>query len=899
MGQEVKIMSWDLYLGADATIILGTTPEQVPPVATEIYRQVQATNFPERAKAIAEQISKKNPDFICLQEAVIWQLLSPPGFKPEIHFEYDFLKILLEELKSRGLNYEAISTNQNLDIEVPASTGFILHFTDRNIILARKHSDFTISNTKSGQYQAIFLAPIGGQSIPIPRGWASVDVKIDKKKFRLLTTHLDHDSETVRDQQAVELIQLTNAADIPQILTGDFQFDANSSPSPSPYLLFLNAGFEDAWKVTGEGPGFTCCQDVDVLNLVSELNTRPDLILFRGDLDVKKIDLVGESQNDRTSNALWPSTSAGLVADFKFSEKKKQKKNVFDYIVIGAGTAGGVVAKKLTDDLQTSVLVLESGINSTATLSDPNILNTIFLASDNKFASNLLSRLESKLGRQLVTVNGRVIGGSSEVNDMYAVRGSRELYDEWAAISGNDQWNYNHVRSLFIENETYTGMTDMPNERGKMGPIFIRQQHIPPEPNGLIQRLTDATAGVLGIPIVEDYNDGVRDCTFYKGQYIQKEEGEKITRSSTATGYLNESIVTQGNEFQPDEFGVGKRKLTIFAKTTVNKVLFKKKKGHMIAMGVEYVKDGVSHKSFARKGVIVSAGFFSPLILQRSGIGNPADLINAGITPLIENPNVGYNLQTQAYAGLGVEVDTSQIIPIVVADPNQPLILGAFKAEHKDSLEGRRLQILGAPAPLFIPASDVASNGWELDLNKPTNIMSFGLIDLNPRSKGTIMASHSDPEALPSFSFDPLLRENDLDFLVDQYINMYNIIQKAKSEGNSGIREVVYPPEDIFKTMDRNKLKDFVRASYSNFFHYGGQCKMGNSIQNGVVNGFLDVFGTTNLKVADLSIAPILPDGNTSIPAQMIGLNAAQFIQSNTHPYVLDDEDFEEFESSN
>jgi endonuclease/exonuclease/phosphatase family metal-dependent hydrolase len=231
MGQEVKIMSWDLYLGADATIILGTTPEQVPQVATEIYRQVQATNFPERAKEIAKQISKKNPDFICLQEAVIWQILSPPGFEPVIHFEYDFLKILLEELKSRGLKYEAIVINQNLDIEVPASTGFILHFMDRNIILARKHSDFTISNTKSGQYQAIFLAPIGGQSIPIPRGWASVDVKIDGKKFRLLTTHLDHDSEIVRDLQAVELIQLTSAADLSLILTGDFQFDANSSPA--------------------------------------------------------------------------------------------------------------------------------------------------------------------------------------------------------------------------------------------------------------------------------------------------------------------------------------------------------------------------------------------------------------------------------------------------------------------------------------------------------------------------------------------------------------------------------------------------------------------------------------------------------------------------------------------
>jgi choline dehydrogenase len=96
---------------------------------------------------------------------------------------------------------------------------------------------------------------------------------------------------------------------------------------------------------------------------------------------------------------------------------------------------------------------------------------------------------------------------------------------------------------------------------------------------------------------------------------------------------------------------------------------------------------------------------------------------------------------------------------------------------------------------------------------------------------------------------------------------------------------VVFPPEQIFTMTDeaekRKQLGNFVRASYSNFFHYGGQCKMGRNIQEGVVNGFLSVFGTKNLKVADLSIAPVLPDGNTSLPAQMIGLNAVRFIRRN------------------
>jgi choline dehydrogenase len=99
-----------------------------------------------------------------------------------------------------------------------------------------------------------------------------------------------------------------------------------------------------------------------------------------------------------------------------------------------------------------------------------------------------------------------------------------------------------------------------------------------------------------------------------------------------------------------------------------------------------------------------------------------------------------------------------------------------------------------------------------------------------------------------------------------------------------GIYKVVFPPENIFKLTDENKkrklLADYAGASYTNVEHFGGQCKMGRNIQEGVVNGFLNVFGTKNLKVADLSIAPILPDGNPYNPAQMIGLNAVRFISS-------------------
>ena len=582
-----------------------------------------------------------------------------------------------------------------------------------------------------------------------------------------------------------------------------------------------------------------------------------------------------------------------MSKDKKKGKEKDNEKLQFDYIIIGAGTAGGVIAKELTDDKKTSVLVLEAGTNMEN--SSPSIEVADLRANDNKLSFNMLSKTEDNIGRQLRLRNGRVIGGSSHHNLMAAVRGSSELYNEWASLVGN-QWSYENIRSLFIKNETYTGDTQSPSERGTGGPIFIRQQIIPN--NGLVQTLVEATSDVLGIPIVEDYNTGIKDCTFLKGQITQQEVNNMFVRSSTATGYLNAQIVTQGDEFHPNEFGVWKRRLVIFAKTTVNNILFQQKKGVYTAVGVEFVKDGVTKRSFSRKGIVVSAGIFSSVILQRSGIGRSTDLVNAGITPLIESPNVGHNFQTQYFVGMGVEVETTRLLQVLTADPS-PLAFGAF---NQGDGPGRRLQLLGLPVSLLLPNQEVIANRWQFNPAQPSNVMSIAIADLNPKSRGTILAAHSDPEANPSIEFNPLANTDDLNYVVDQYIETFNIIEKAREIDPDGLYKVVYPPENIFHIVDEQKkrslLSDYARASYTNLDHFGGQCKMGTSIQDGVVDGFLNVFGVKNLKVADLSIAPILPDGNTSIPAQMIGLNAVRFIQNNYDSHVFETDELEESEES-
>jgi len=548
--------------------------------------------------------------------------------------------------------------------------------------------------------------------------------------------------------------------------------------------------------------------------------------------------------------------------------------NTFDYIIVGAGTSGGVIAKKLTDDKCVSVLVIEAGTNMEN--SSPSIIDADLVANDNKFSYNILSQTEEAIGRQSRLRNGRVIGGSSQHNFMQAVRGSKDFYDNLGTMFGS-QWGYNSVKPLFKKNETYTGNTEDENERGTKGPIFVRQQIIPPD--GIINTLTQALSDILGLPIVEDYNTGVGECTFLKQQYTQEEVGDGFVRSSTATGYLNKNIVTQSNEIESIEYGICGRKLVILTKSTVNKVIIEKRNNVKVAVGVEFSKNGICKKAYAKKGVILSAGIFSSAILQRSGIGKFEDLAKVGVKTLVYSPNVGYNLQSQFFAGMGVEVETSRLLSVLSVDP-LPLIMGAFQ---RDLLESRRLQLIGLPAPVLIPIQDVFINNWTLDVSKPTNVMSVAIVDLNPRSRGKIMISHSDPEAYPSIELNPLENVDDLNYMIEKYIDIFDVFMEARKLDPAGVYNVVYPSEDIFNLPDESEkrriLANYVRASYTNTDHYGGQCKMGNDISDGVVDGYLNVFGVENLKVADLSILPILPDGNTGIPAQMIGLNAVRFIK--------------------
>ncbi|WP_239627304.1 endonuclease/exonuclease/phosphatase family protein [Paenibacillus sp. H1-7] len=312
---KLTIMTWNIYFGAELSIAVGSTPEELPQRVTEIFRQFQATNFPVRAKAIADQIARKKPDIIGLQEAAIWQLLVPQNSKAAV--TYDFVSILLKELEKRGLHYQALAIVDTTDLTLPSSSGFNVRFLDRDVILVRKNSGLKFSNIQTKNFEAFLPVPVGGNVERLLFGWASVDVKICGKKFRLVNTHLQPVTplipETLQIQlaQANELLQGPGATELPLVFIGDF--NSNTDGNGPTYNLLVNSGFKDTWTIAGKGAGLTCCQDADVLNLISQLFVRIDLILFRGDFKVKKVEVIGEDQKDRTPTALWPSDHAGVV----------------------------------------------------------------------------------------------------------------------------------------------------------------------------------------------------------------------------------------------------------------------------------------------------------------------------------------------------------------------------------------------------------------------------------------------------------------------------------------------------------------------------------------------------------------------------------------------------------
>ena len=324
-------MTQNLYLGANlSSIFVATTPQEFVAAVGSAYNKIQASNFVERANSIVNEIKQTRPDLIGLQEVSLLRTQSPSDgpTTPANNVSLDYLQILIDALNVRGLKYQPLVVQTAFDSEVPGLiNGSLvdLRLTDREVILARAdNKDFTLSSTQGAQFAANFTltTPLG--SISIPRAWVSVDVTFDKgDKVRIVSTHLEpllHPrlSPIIQGLQADELLNGPGNTNLPVVFIGDFNSKADGTGTPT-YSKIIDAGFIDAWNIRGKGNGFSCCQAENLLNPISSLDERLDLVLFRGDFKVEDIELVGDSQNDRTVSGLWPSDHAGVVATLKLN----------------------------------------------------------------------------------------------------------------------------------------------------------------------------------------------------------------------------------------------------------------------------------------------------------------------------------------------------------------------------------------------------------------------------------------------------------------------------------------------------------------------------------------------------------------------------------------------------
>jgi choline dehydrogenase len=529
-----------------------------------------------------------------------------------------------------------------------------------------------------------------------------------------------------------------------------------------------------------------------------------------------------------------------------------------DYIIVGAGSAGCVLAERLTANGKHRVTVLEAGG------SDRRFFVMLPLGYGKLFydpAVNWLYKTEPDpglAGQRDHWPRGKVLGGSSSINAMVYIRGHRADYDEWAA-AGNPGWGWEDVLSAYKAMEdTEAGGDEF---RGKGGPLFVSANR-----TGLHPLVKDYVAACesAGLAHNPDFNGAVQE-----GAGIYQMTIHKARRNSAARAFLRPAMK------RPN--------CRVITNAMVTRVLIE----HGRAVGVEYVQGGQRRVLRAKAEVILSGGAInSPQLLQLSGIGPGALLQSLGIQVMRDNPNVGDHLSDHQ----GINYTWRMKVP-TYNDELRPW-WGKLIAGMKYVLAGvgPLAKSINHAGGFFRTSPDLARPNMQLYMQAFSTLipregerpiltpdpfpgMSLGLSNCRPNSRGHIRIASADPLAHPVITANAFSTEHDVQemLLAVKYLRHL----AAQPPLARLIAEELRPGPDV--TTDKALIEDFRKRS-GTVYHPSCTCRMGPDATTSVVDARLRVHGVAGLRVIDASSFPNLIAGNTNAPAMMLGWKGAELV---------------------
>ncbi len=537
-----------------------------------------------------------------------------------------------------------------------------------------------------------------------------------------------------------------------------------------------------------------------------------------------------------------------------------QSAGTYDYIIIGAGTAGCVLANRLTQDLGKSVLLIEAGAK------DDYLWIHIpvgYLYCIDNPRTDWCFRTEADAGlngRSLLYPRGKVLGGCSSINGMIYMRGQRADYDRWAEATGDDRWRWDQVLPLFLRTEDYHGGASAFHGAG--GEWRVEKQRLRWD---ILDAFREA-ARQTGIPNSDDFNTGDNEgCGYFD---VNQKSG---IRWNTAKAFLR-TAMRRGN-------------LTIMTGCHVNKLRLETIDGRARCTGVEFSGGGRQwHAEAVRETALCAGAIGSPQILQLSGIGPSALLAQHGVPVQVDAPGVGENLQDHLQIRMVYKVQGVKTLNTLANSWHGKLRIGleyAFKRSGPMAMAPSQLGLFARSDPSQ-PTANIQYHVQPLSLERfgeplhPFPAFTASVCNLRPTARGHVRIASADSHVAPKITTNYLSTPEDRKVAADS-LRLTRRIAAAPALQRYVPQE--HKPGERWQTDE--ELAQASGDIGTTIFHPVGTCKMGRvDDAMAVVDSELRVRGVAQLRVVDASVMPFITSGNCNSPTIMIAEHASDLIRA-------------------